>query len=232
MKVVVLSHTPNLISVTYKACRTCYSKLSPSTMQEASDEAMYSLIENTLSSGHHSVLEHISFTFSLEGVSRALTHQLVRHRIASYSQQSQRYVTYDANAINYVIPETIKKDEKTLNIYNTIIKNISIGYQQLLDNKIPAEDARYLLPNATTSNIVVTMNFREILNFCKIRLCHRAQWEIFQATELMKQEVTDINHFLGKFLKPKCHHLGYCEETHSCGKYTFPTKNSKGDISK
>ena len=107
MKVVILTHTPNLITTIYKACRTCYSKLAPSEMEEVSEEKMLSLITHTLSSGHHSVLEHVSFTFSVEGVSRALTHQLVRHRIASYSQQSQRYVDLSKSELAYIMPPTI-----------------------------------------------------------------------------------------------------------------------------
>lgn len=113
MEIKVLAHTPDPINVLYKACRTCYSAVGPINLPEEPYEKMLTLIERVTNSGHHSVLEHISFTFAIEGVSRALTHQLVRHRLASFSQQSQRYVNYAKNGqgttVDYVIPDTIKK---------------------------------------------------------------------------------------------------------------------------
>ncbi len=221
MKVCLLSNTPDPIKVIYLACRTCYSKLAPSEMQEVTDEKMVSLIKNTILSGHHSVLEHASFSFSVEGVSRALTHQLVRHRLASYAQQSQRYVEYKEDTLDFVMPKTIAKNYKDK--FDALMKEIFKTYRELVEDGVPAEDARYLLPNASTTNIIVTMNFRELMQFSKIRLCYRAQWEILEMVKKMKDEVTTVSQFLANGLQPKCQHLGYCDETKPCGCYKFST---------
>ena len=121
--------------------------------------------------------EHASFTFSVEGVSRALTHQLVRHRIASYTQQSQRYVTYDTLE-QYVTPPSILKDKEAKRIYDETLMSISDAYQELLKYELPKEDARFTLPNAAKTNILITMNARELCHFFKLRCCARSQWEI------------------------------------------------------
>ena len=129
-----------------------------------------------MESGHASPIEHVSFTFALSGVSRALTHQLVRHRIASYNQQSQRYVSYDEPT--FIVPPVIEADEQVRERFLTACQEAFGSYRSLLDAGIPAEDARYLLPNAMETKIVVTMNIRELLHFFSLRSCRRAQWEI------------------------------------------------------
>lgn len=225
MEVKVLSHTPDPINVIYKACRTCYSAVGPIGLKEQPYDKMITLIERVTKSGHHSVLEHVSVTFAIEGVSRALTHQLVRHRLASFSQQSQRYVNYAKNgqdtAVDYIVPKTIKKDEEALALYNEMLDRVSDTYKQLVDLGIPAEDARYLLPNATETKIVMTMNFRELLSVSSVRLCSKAQWEIVKMFGAIKKEVSGIDKFLGNFLQPKCQHMGYCNEKEPCGIYSF-----------
>jgi thymidylate synthase (FAD) len=105
------------------------------------------------------------------------------------------------------------------------MKEISVAYNDLIVAGVEAEDARYLLPNATATNIVVTMNYRELVNFCRVRLCYRAQWEIFDMTKLMKKAIKEVAPFLADYLLPKCQHLGYCEETEPCGKYKFPPES-------
>ena len=130
-----------------------------------------------MSSGHFSTLEHASYTFAVDGVSRALTHQLVRHRIASFNQQSQRYVKF-TNGLATVKPESIAADEETNAVFDEAIEAAIAAYEKLLAAGVPAEDARYLLPNAAETKIVITMNVRELLHFFSLRCCNRAQWEI------------------------------------------------------
>ncbi|MBN2405319.1 MAG: FAD-dependent thymidylate synthase, partial [Coriobacteriia bacterium] len=121
--------------------------------------------------------EHASYTFAIDGVSRALTHQLVRHRLASYNQQSQRYVTY-AEDPDFIIPPSVADQPAALETFSAATDALFTAYRALLDAGVPAEDARYLLPNAMETKIVVTMNIRELLHFFELRCCKRAQWEI------------------------------------------------------
>jgi thymidylate synthase (FAD) len=151
-----------------------------------SSKRVEGLLKRTVGSGHHSVVEHAVFTFSIEGVSRALTHQLVRHRIASYSQQSQRYVRFDD--ADYVVPPEIEKDPDALATFGKAVEDAWGSYRQLVDMGIPEEDARYVLPNAATTNITVTMNARELIHFFRLRCCLRAQWEIRRAALKMLDE--------------------------------------------
>lgn len=182
MQVELLSRTENAEALIYSAFKQCYSTKSSaevfhSTSKENSNKEISKFITDLIESGHTSPVEHVSFSFGVSGVSRALTHQLVRHRIASYSQQSQRYVnSFD---FEYITPVAIKKD-MLMNIkYQALMKDISNLYHTMLkDAKIDAEDARYMLPNSTTTKIVITMNCRALLNFFEHRCCTRAQWEI------------------------------------------------------
>jgi len=219
LKISLLSYTPEPLKNIYLACRTCYSKVPPSEISDFSEDKIIKLIKKTLLSGHHSVLEHAVFTFSAEGVSRALTHQLVRHRLASYAQQSQRYVEYKAEGLDFVVPDSIKKiDEQK---YNLLMQQIFQSYREFIELGIPAEDARYVLPNATTSNILITMNYRELINFCHLRLCFKAQWEIREMSLAMKKELHKVSKFIASNLMPKCQNIGYCEEDKPCGHYKF-----------
>ncbi len=233
MKVILLNHTPHCIESAFVAARTCYSGDFPEDIwkqviptsgenDRISDEKIYTLLDKIIASGHHSVLEHISFTFAIEGISRACSHQLVRHRIASFSQQSQRYVTLEPDS--FVIPDTIKSDNQAKKLYDTFLNNSLKTYRELMELGIPKEDARFVLPNAAKTNIVMTMNFRELYNVCQIRLCTRAQWEIRELFWRVKMELSNIHSLKGLagYLQPKCEVLGYCPEHRSCGK--FPTR--------
>ena len=161
--------------------------------------------------GHASVIEHASFTFSIEDVSRAMTHQLVRHRVASYTQQSQRYVTYDTIE-KYVTPPSIGQNVEAKKIFDGALEKISETYQKLLEMTIPKEDARFILPNAAKTNIMVTMNARELRHFFNLRCCARAQWEIREvATEMLKQ-AKKAAPALFENSGPSCVELGYCPE--------------------
>ena len=135
-------------------------------------------LDKIMSLGHHSVLEHVSFTFAIEGISRVTTHQLVRHRIASFSQQSQRYVSHKEHFTS-IVPDSIAADRRSPARFSTEMSDtVHKAYGRLIEMGIPAEDARYILPNATETKIIMTMNARELLHFFALRCCERAQWEI------------------------------------------------------
>lgn len=166
MEIELISITPDPEFVIEEAGRTCYKS-------KTGDPA---IIRKWIMAGHESVIEHASATFRISGVSRALTHQLVRHRIASYSQQSQRYVK--ESEFDYVIPPSIKKDKNLNNDYMWFMNCIQDMYNYLIDSGIKKEDARFILPNACCTEIVMTMNFREFRHFLKLRTNKSAQWEI------------------------------------------------------
>jgi thymidylate synthase (FAD) len=147
-------------------------------------EQVQGVLATIMASGHHSTLEHASYTFAIEGVSRALTHQLVRHRIASFNQQSQRYVRF-TQGIGMVKPGSVKQDAEAEAVFDEAIASALDAYHKLLELGVPAEDARYLLPNAAETKIVVTMNIRELLHFFGLRCCNRAQWEIRELADRM-----------------------------------------------
>jgi thymidylate synthase (FAD) len=165
--------------------------------------------------GHHSVIEHAVFTFSVEGVSRALTHQLVRHRVASFSQQSQRYVSMD-NA-TYVTPHTVEGNEEAVQLYDSVMENIWDAYKKLEAMGIPAEDARYLLPNGCTTNITITMNARELLHFFSLRCCNRAQWEIREMADQMLKICKEQSPIIFKGAGPPCIRGPCPEGKKTCG---------------
>lgn len=213
-----------ILNKLYTACRTCYTAGTPQEQYEKCENTEYSkkwsLLKHVIDSGHHSVLEHVSFTFMISGVSRALTHQLVRHRIgASYSQQSQRYCAFK-DGFQYVTPPSIQKNEEACEKFNYLMSTINECYDILLANGVPAEDARMVLPNACTSNITVTMNLRELIHFCNERLCTCAQWEIRQLAKKMSNLIIQEIPELKPYLSPKCSVLGYCNENESrtCGR--------------
>jgi thymidylate synthase (FAD) len=166
--------------------------------------------------GHHSVIEHISFTFMVEGVSRALTHQLVRHRLASYSQKSQRYV--NESAFEYITPHSIENAPAVKAEYTALMKQLAAYYDTLIKAGIPKEDARYILPNAAETKIMVTMNARELLHYFEKRLCNRAQWEIREMSDLMLAEVKKVSPNIFSSAGPGCV-SGQCPEGKmTCGK--------------
>jgi thymidylate synthase (FAD) len=160
------------------AARLCYAPVGAAELMEAMDEAaVRKVLKVIMESGHLSALEHASYTFAIDGVSRAMTHQLVRHRLASYNQQSQRYVSYEEDPY-FVVPPDIAADADALERYNEATTSAFASYREMIDAGVAPEDARYLLPNAMETKIVVTMNIRELLHFFELRCCKRAQWEI------------------------------------------------------
>lgn len=215
MKVTLLASTPNALEVMCKAARTCYSEEPPVELEMTRD-AQVTLLDKVLGSGHMSVAEHVSFTFCIEGISRAASHQLVRHRLASYSQQSQRYVKYDAPA--FFEPDSILLNREADALFNKFLEYSTQTYKMLLDLDIPAEDARYILPNAMTSNITMTLNLRELISICNLRLCSRAQKEIRQIVAQMAKAVSDTEPYFKRFLVAKCERDGFCTEEKCCGR--------------
>lgn len=187
MDVRLLYHTPEPERAIAAAARLCYAPVGAAELLEhMTDEAVRRVLRTVITSGHTSTLEHASYTFAIDGVSRAMTHQLVRHRLASYNQQSQRYVTY-ADEPNFIVPPLVAADPVASEAYRAACEQAFANYRALLDAGVPAEDARYLLPNAMETKIVVTMNVRELLHFFTLRCCRRAQWEIREvALEMLR----------------------------------------------
>lgn len=217
MKVRLISHTPDVEKVIYVAARLCYSKHDVDFIErEASHKSPQDLIERLKKSGHLSVFEHASFTFSLEGVSRVMTHQLVRHRIASYSQRSQRYV--DESNFSCVIPPSIAENQEALKLYEEAVDKARSLYRKLCELGVDKEDARYIIPQAIESKIIVTMNARELLHFFTLRCCNRAQWEIREAAKRMLSLVKRVAPVVFRNAGPACVRGACSEGEFSCGK--------------
>ena len=212
MKVKLLRHTANPELLCGTAASTTIKSGRPSEILAKMDvETAKRKIRQVTGYGHASVIEHASFTFSVEDVSRAMTHQLVRHRIASYTQQSQRYVAYDTIE-RYVTPPNIVRNSEAKKVFDEVLERISDGYQKLLKMAIPKEDARFILPNAAKTNIIVTMNARELRHFFNLRCCGRAQWEIREVATEMLRQAKKAAPALFENSGPSCVELGYCPE--------------------
>lgn len=210
MDVSLIKHTPEPEQTVAAAARLCYSSDQVEVLlQDMTTSRAQGLIHKLVEMRHFSPFEHASFTFGVSGVSRSLSHQLVRHRIASYSQQSQRYVSLQN--VPVVVPPSISRDPESLTIFLQAVKHIEQAYQQLLQ-KVPAEDARYVLPNACQTNLVVTMNARSLHNFFSLRCCNRAQWEIRELAWQMLRLVRGVAPSLFQGAGPGCLTAGGCQE--------------------
>jgi thymidylate synthase (FAD) len=200
------------------ASRLCYSPVGIAELEEKwSREAALKLIARILKIGHFSVLEHAAFTFGIEGLSRAASHQLVRHRLASYSQQSQRYVKA-GKEFDYVVPPSIAARKGLALKFRRQMAAAGRLYQEFVEEGIPAEDARFLLPNAASTKILVTMNARELRHFFTLRCCRRAQWEIRAVAEEMLGLVKEAAPALFEKAGPGCLR-GRCPEGEmTCGR--------------
>jgi len=210
MNVKLIGYTPNPEKLPAMAAKLTHSKTKPGDLDKSLEKELFAILDHVINLGHTSVVEHTSFTFAISDVSRSLTHQLVRHRIASYAQQSQRYVNLKES--NYVIPPKIEKNLTMKKAYEQTMKKIWDQYNKLLEMGIPAEDARYVLPNATCTNIIVTMNARSLLNFFELRCCLHAQWEIRTLANKMLQEVKNVAPTIFKKAGPQCKTKGICPE--------------------
>ena len=209
--VILIAHTPEAEKVVAMAAKICYAKdVSIKKLQKKiNDNDVSAFITKLLESGHESPFEHISFTFGIEGISRAFSHQLVRHRMASFSQRSQRYCFEDG--FNYIEPEDINENENEDKIFRDFMRHSKEVYSKLIDKGVKPEDARMVLPNACETKIIVTMNARELLHFFKLRCCKRAQKEIREVAFMMKNICRKVAPNIFQYAGPNCL-KGYCTE--------------------
>lgn len=216
MNVALLHMTPPWVAD--MAARCCTSAEMPE--MSSATRAM----EAACLSGHLSILEHMIVSFSIEGISRACSHQLVRHRLMTVSQQSQRYVSMDG--FDYVTPASVRlsRDDHVEEVFDTYMSQTAELYEAMTKlQDIPQEDARAVLPNACCTNMVVTMNLREAAHICQLRTCARAQAECRTVAKDMSDQIKDRLHHYGiftldKLFGPQCEALGYCPEKKTCGK--------------
>jgi thymidylate synthase (FAD) len=225
MNVRLLKYTEQPEKMVAVAARLCYSPVGvDGLMEEMTEEEINKLVKFVIKSGHLSTTEHISFTFGIEGVSRALTHQLVRHRLASFNQQSQRYVKFE-EGFEYIIPPSIKDNPEAKKKFDDMVSSSHKLYKELLDMGMEAEDARYILPNASESKILVTMNGRELMHFFTVRCCDRAQWEIREMAISMLKQVKKVAPVVFEKAGPNCLRIP-CPE----GKFQCENPPKAGDF--
>lgn len=238
LKVKLLKHTPMPEKVVALAARLCYSPVGIDKLKKKmTRQDMEKLIGILKESGHLTPFEHASFTFAIEGISRACSHQLVRHRIASYSQQSQRYVN-KKKGFDYIVPPIFETDRQLSKFFKEAMY-MSYGFYLLLLQELEKrgikgeeayQDARFVLPNAAETKIVVTMNARELLHFFRLRCCNRAQWEIRQLAYRMLTLVKTVAPLLFQDAGPACIE-GKCPEGRfSCGKPLVEQKNREEEV--
>jgi thymidylate synthase (FAD) len=244
LHVELLSYTPDAESVIFAAFRQCYASgfVMDTIVHQLKDEKIApeerdQFLCDVLPMGHESPLEHVSFTFAIEGISRACSHQLVRHRLASYSQQSQRYCS-EGQELDYILPPSIAQIPEAKELYETFMQEAGETYARLRGllqehgrhKESSNEDARFVLPNAAETKLISTFNARSLLNFFQLRCCTRAQWEIRALAHRMLHLVKEVSPTLFQKAGPKCEKLGMCFESpkFSCGRkplYQCPEKN-------
>jgi len=226
LKVILLHHTSYPEEVVAMAAKLCYSPSDLKSLKKRiKTKDQKSFVEKLMRMGHMSSIEHASFTFAIEGISRACSHQLVRHRLASYSQQSQRYVS-EAMGFNYIIPPTIKADRELKKYFKDFMAQAQRAYDEIvrrlhergIKGELANQDARFVLPNAAETKVMVTMNARELLHFFRMRCCRRSQWEIRQVAEEMLKIGRKVAPKIFERGGPACL-FGPCPEgEYSCGK--------------
>ena len=219
MNVILLTHTPEPEKIIAAAAKLCYSqKADIQTLMDGLDtEAVNKFIDKLMTMHHESPLEHVSFTFAIEGVSRALLAQITRHRIASFSVRSQRYCSEED--FDSIIPDPVYQDSKKRAVFRSAMADIKIAYNELQDLGSKNEDARSVLPNACATRMIVTMNLRELLHFFNLRCCVRAQAEIRELANRMLILCKEVSPVLFTYAGAHCEALGYCPEGKmSCGR--------------
>jgi thymidylate synthase (FAD) len=202
MRVTLVQSTPNPITTIATIASICY---------DSDPKNPLGLVKHLYKNGHHSVFEHIYFTFKIEGISRACSHQLVRHRMCSFTQRSQRYCSEDG--FSYREPLSIREKDMR-DGYDNLMQIITENYEELIAQGIPNEDARFILPNACCTELYLSCNLRELIHMANERLCVRSQWEI---RELVHQMVTRVDPDLQFMLVPKCQ-SGYLRCNEKCDK--------------
>lgn len=237
MEVKLIQVTQDPIEVMWTAARTCYSEKSPieiwndkwGALTDGYDhsedytkqctEKHWKLVKQVLDSGHLSIAENVVFSFAIEGISRTLLAQITRHRAGIvFAVRSQRYVNYKDKSLGFVTPITIKRKEEALQLYDEFITYCKQQYDKLVEMGIPAEDARYVLPNASCTGMTMTINLRELMHVSNLRLCSRAQFEIRQLFQAIKEEVNKYEPRIADLLVPTCEVNGFCTEHQSCSK--------------
>lgn len=230
LKVKLLAHTPDADKLVAAAAKLCYAKSDVDTLLDnLTAEKVEDFINRLADLGHESPIEHASYTFAVEGVSRALLAQLTRHRIASYSVQSQRYV--DKSSFDYIVPPAIQEcGGAALEEYHHMMKRTALSYDFIRTElaryhtknstenaeKLANEDARFVLPNACDTRIIFTMNARSLHNFFRLRCCNRAQWEIRAMADEMLKLCREVSPALFKHAGPSCAVSGVCSESSMC----------------
>ncbi len=215
LKVKLISYTPDADKLVAAAAKLCYSAADVDILLDSlTADKVESFIEKLTDLGHESPIEHASYTFAVEGVSRALLAQLTRHRIASYSVQSQRYV--DKSDFDYVVPLSIADDTECIEMYDRCMDMLNTYYLYFTSAGIPAEDARFVLPNACDTRIVFTMNARSLHNFFRLRCCNRAQWEIRALADEMLRLCREVSPVLFRHAGAACAVTGKCSEGSMC----------------
>ena len=222
-KVTLLTYTPNPVEVCKKAAGVCVGN----------PEGSAAGLRHAIKSGHESILEHVNFTFRLQYVSRVLLAQLTRHRLASYSVESQRYVPY-TDGFNVHVPTDsykLHKDPKLMELYESALAYSEKVYLQLLEAGVTAEAARYVMPNAATTTIIVTMNARELRHFFRLRCCNRAQAEVRYVAREMLKKCESVAYELFEDAGPACR-VGACKEDKPCKrpKYALPNAEDLNDV--
>lgn len=207
------AHTPDPDRIIYAAAKICYSQEFVKSGEVVNESKVKKLLKTLYESGHMSPFEHALFTFEVSNISRVTTHQLVRHRLASFCQQSQRY-TNSGNA-NVIVPESVQGLEPANAIFDRAVKACFEAYETLVAMGVPQEDARYILPHGTASKIAVSMNARELDHFFTLRLCKRAQWEIRLLAERMLECAKNVAPVAFSFSGPQCVR-GMCTEAKGC----------------
>lgn len=251
MNVILLEHTPDPEKLAATAAKLCYSSSDIGSLRDGlTEDKISDFIDMLVSIGHESVMEHVSFTFGIEGISRACSHQLVRHRIASYSQKSQRYVS--ENGFEFITPPAVEACSRANEEFRKAIDSIKTSYDNIaaaltemhlgeltsqgMDEKtalskakkLANEDARFILPNACETKIVVTMNVRSLFNFFRHRCCNRAQWEIRAVANEMLRLCREAAPHIFAHAGPSCVVTGKCPEGKmSCGKIAEVQKQCK-----
>lgn len=209
MNVQLLAHTPAPEQLVAASAKLCYSAASIADLAAIEADKAAEFIEK-LPEAHQSPFEHVSFTFGIEGVSRSMLAQITRHRIASFSVQSQRYVDM-SDGVGYVIPESIEQNPEARDVFDAFMRGIDTLYTYLRSCGIPAEDARFILPNACHTQMIVTMNARELMHFFSMRCCKRAQWEIRAVADEMLRLCKEVAPEIFAKAGPGCVR-GHCPE--------------------
>ena len=226
LHVILLRYTPAPEEIIAQAARLCYSPASVDDLKkQVKTKDLASFIEKLTDMRHLSPVEHVTFTFGIEGISRACSHQIVRHRLASYSQQSQRYVgqhSKNSGGFNFIVPPSIEKIGKK-QWFVEKMQTIQKWYDELVESlgnegESTFEDARFLLPNAAETKIIITMNARELLHFFRVRCCNRAQWEIRAMAIEMLRLVKQVSPHIFKNAGPGCVNDKCPEGKMTCGK--------------